>query len=45
MSSENCRVCNKPLFVEKSKKRGIGPICLARIQKETEEDDQSGGSG
>ncbi len=40
MESETCRVCNKPLFIEASIKRGIGPICLAKIQKEAEEDEK-----
>lgn len=27
MSSENCRRCGRPLFTEKSIRRGMGPVC------------------
>lgn len=40
MESENCRICGKPLFVEASKKRGIGPVCLSRLPKWPEEDEK-----
>lgn len=33
MSSETCRICGKDLTVPESVKRGIGPICAARLRK------------
>jgi len=39
MVSENCWVCGKPLFVEKSKKRGVGPVCWSKLPEWPEEDE------
>jgi len=34
MGSTTCRVCGRRLTHPESVKRGIGPVCWARIQKE-----------
>jgi len=33
MESTTCRICGKPLKVQKSVERGIGPVCWAKMKK------------
>ena len=36
MGSTTCRICGRRLTNPVSVKRGIGPVCLARLKKESE---------
>ncbi len=45
MESTNCRICGRLLWVPKSVKRGIGPICWSRLNLELVGEDRLGEGG
>ena len=38
MEHDKCQVCGRPLYTEKSRRIGIGPVCLKKINTKREMD-------